>query len=113
MVSNMKGTPKNLKQGVQESSQEEPGWQEAVAEERTAPEEEMKARPRMYLKRRDYKRYGYTRECAGCIRMARKAPPPYYHNSECRERIETSVQRYDPQRWKRAQLRRDAEDLKE
>ena len=74
LVSNMKGTPKSMRQGVPETTQEDPGWEEAPITETMEKEEEHRARPRLYLRGRDFKRYGYTHECVGCIGMARKAP---------------------------------------
>ena len=42
--------------------------------------------------------------------MGRKAPPPYHHNDEWRHRIERVVQRDDPPRWRRAEMRSNYEE---
>ena len=73
-------------------------------------EEESKNR-HIKLRRGDFKRYGYTEECAGCVRMRRGAKPPYRHNDRCRKRMEKSIKRDDAERWERYQVRRGREIL--
>ena len=109
-ISTMKGISQDVQSGVEDTGEDIREWTEA--ETKTVEEEEKDRRelPRLYLKKKDFKRYGFTQECPGCIRMGRKAPAPYHHNEGCRRRVETKVKRDDPARWKRAQLRKTHED---
>ena len=72
-------------------------------------EEEMKHRY-LRLRPKDFAKYGYSEECAGCARMRRGAKPPYRHNDECRRRLKKSIRRDDRARWERYELRRPAGD---
>ena len=110
LVSNMKGTPEKWKAEANTDQADKPTWTDADNGEGAPSTGEVRRPPKMYLKMKDFKRYGYTRECPGCVRMGRKAKPPYYHNDECRRRIEKMVFRDDAQRCRRAEMRRNHED---
>ena len=109
----MKGSPQDFKQGVGQHDEEIKVWTDADTTAPADPEDTRRSPPRLYLKKKDFKRYGYTMECPGCIRLARKASAPYHHNEKCRRRIESCVKRDDSDRWRRAELRRDHEDKNE
>ena len=53
-----------------------------------------------YLKRGDFKRFGYTEDCEGCNMMAGMTARP--HKDTCRQRMENNLQKEENPRWKRA-----------
>ena len=61
------------------------------------------------LRSRDFKIYGWTIACPGCVRMRRRAKPPYRHNMECRKRLELNIRRDDTHIWERYELRKPSE----
>ena len=83
-----------------------------IEDEEPATEEEEEEAKRRYLRLRakDFAKYGYSDECAGCARMRRGAKPPYRHNGECRRRLEKAIRRDDRPRWERYEIRRPVGD---
>ena len=55
---------------------------------------------RLYIKREDVMRHGYSQGCPGCqaIRLGR---PAARHSDACRMRIEEAIKRSDPERLQR------------
>ena len=78
-MSNMKGPPLDFRAGV-EDEEEIREWSEAETKMAQEGEKDRRELPRLYLKRKEFKKYGFTHEGPGCIRMGRKAPAPYHHN---------------------------------
>ena len=50
------------------------------------------AAPRVYIRRTDLLRVGYTQHCPGCKAASEKRPRSTNHNEECRRRIERKLQ---------------------
>lgn len=87
------------------------GREDHQAEEEPPSEEDMDERPRfLKLRKRDFKKYGYSEDCPGCVRMRRGAKPPVRHIRECRRRVEKSIRKDDFTRWERYSIRRGPED---
>ena len=79
---------------------------ESDGEPPSEEEEEEKYSHEVRLRINDFKRFGLTHECPGCIRIRRGAKPPYRHNDSCRKRMYDDIQREEPDRWRRHIVRR-------
>ena len=62
---------------------------------------------KVYIKKVDFERHGYTEGCEGCRRMMTGSMTLRPHTRECRDRMEKLMQEEDHPRWRRAVNRRE------
>ena len=78
---------------------------EAMEVEREEEDQEEESR-NTYLKVEDLEKYGYTDGCEGCRRLKSGGMTRRAHTSECRERIESQLEKTEHPRWQRAKERK-------
>ena len=105
-ISKLRATPEDPQVTRDDSQSRSPEASGPDEEPETEEEDEVTRRRYLRLRAKDFGKYGYSDECAGCTRMRRGAKPPYRHNQECRRRLDKSIKKDDKARWERYELRK-------
>ena len=106
MIKHMKGAPWDLTT-IERVSVSMSDRVDMPMEVPMPPEPEVKVR-RLYVKRTDIAKFGYTTGCLGCSAMMRKAAP-VAHGDECRKRVADCLSQ-SPEGADRVEKRRQAVD---
>ena len=92
-IARFNATPGNPGGAASDDAPGAPDDQHEDDEPPTEEEEEEEKHRYLRLRKKDFERYGYSDECAGCARMRRGAKPPYRHNQDCRRKLEKGSSR--------------------